>query len=203
MSILARGTSLLFATHNAGKVEEARALVEPFGVRLISAADLGLPVPEETESSFEGNACLKASAATALTGLSALADDSGLCVDALDGDPGVRTADWAEVPGGRDFGVAMERTHAALMERRALQPWTASFRCVLALSLPGKECQVFAGRVDGVLVWPIRGVLGHGYDPMFCPEGETRTLAEMSLAEKNRISHRARAFDLFIARCFT
>lgn len=203
MSLLERGSSLLFATHNAGKAEEARALLAPYGIRLISAADLELPVPEETESTFEGNAILKAAAATAITGLPALADDSGLCVEALDGDPGVRTADWAEVPGGRDFAVAMERTHAALMKRHAPQPWTASFRCVLALSLPGKECELFSGRVDGHLVWPVRGITGHGYDPMFLPVGATQTLGEMSLNEKNRVSHRARAFDLFLSRCFT
>ena len=203
MNVLAPGSTLLFATHNAGKVEEVRELLAPLGIEVVSAADLGLPVPEETEESFCGNARLKAISALRQTGLAALADDSGLCVDALDGAPGVRTADWAEGPNGRDFLLAMEKTHRLLLESGAAGPWSATFRCVLAFAAPGREVEYFDGRVDGVLVWPLRGALGHGYDPMFVPEAGTRTFAEMSHAEKNAVSHRARALAAFLARCFT
>lgn len=197
------GETLLFATHNAGKVEEMRALLAPLGVRVVSAADLGLDVPEETEASFEGNARLKALAASRATGLPALADDSGLCVDALGGAPGVRTADWAETGAGRDFLHAMTRTREALVAAGAVEPWTAAFHCVLAYASPGLECECYSGVVRGRLVWPLRGALGHGYDPMFVPEGRSETFAEMSAEEKNRISHRSRALASFLADRFT
>lgn len=195
--------TLLFATHNAGKVEEMRGLLAPFGVRLVSAAELGLDVPEETESSFEGNARLKALAACRATGLPALADDSGLCVDALGGAPGVRTADWAETPQGRDFLKAMVRTREMLIAAEAPQPWRAAFHCVLAYVEPGEACSFHAGIVQGSLVWPLRGALGHGYDPMFVPDGWSQTFAEMTAEEKNRISHRSRALQSFVRARFT
>lgn len=195
--------TLLFATHNAGKVEEMRALLGPVGVRVISAAELGLDVPEETEISFSGNARLKALAASARSGLPALADDSGLCVDALGGAPGVHTADWAETVHGRDFWQAMVRTHEALLKQGAAEPWLAEFVCVLAYAVPGESCSFFEGRVSGRLVWPIRGRLGHGYDPMFIPGGHDRTFAEMSPGEKNKISHRAQALNAFLEQRFT
>lgn len=197
------GETLLFATHNAGKVEEMRGLLAPYGVRVVSAAEMGLPVPEETEDSFDGNARVKAEAACRETGLPALADDSGLCVDGLGGAPGVWTADWAETPSGRDFLHAMTRTREALVAGRIPEPWLAAFHCVLAFAAPGSRCEFHRGVVRGRLVWPLRGALGHGYDPMFVPEGRTQTFAEMDAAEKNRISHRSLALASFVAGRFT
>lgn len=193
---------LVIATHNRGKLEEFRALL-PAGVVLTSAADHGLAEPAETESSFVGNARIKAHFAALATGLPALADDSGLCVDALDGAPGVYTADWAETPAGRDFRMAMDRTHAELVARGAVQPWTAAFHCTLVLAWPDGQDVVFTGQRPGVLVWPTRGAEGHGYDPMFQPEGHDLTFAEMPLTQKNALSHRALAVKAFVAACFT
>ncbi|MCC5986601.1 MAG: non-canonical purine NTP pyrophosphatase [Pararhodobacter sp.] len=192
------GTRLLVATHNAGKLEEMRALLAPLGLGVVSAGELGLDEPEETEDSFLGNARIKAHAAALATGLPALADDSGLEVAALDGAPGVRTADWAETPTGRDFGLAMRCTHAALVARGAAQPWRARFRCTLVLAWPDGREAVFEGSAVGQLVWPIRGAEGHGYDPMFLPDGESETFAEMSAASKNAISHRAQALAALV-----
>jgi XTP/dITP diphosphohydrolase len=199
---LSPGTELLVATHNAGKLEEFRELLAPRGITVRGAADFGLPEPAETESTFLGNARIKAHAAARTTNLPALADDSGLEVEALDGAPGVYTADWAETPGGRDFLHAMKRTHAALLERAALQPWRARFCCTLVLAFPDGRDHAFTGTAEGALVWPLRGALGHGYDPMFQPEGEVRTFAEMTHAEKNALSHRGRALDAFIGAAF-
>lgn len=190
---------LLIATHNAGKLEEFRELLAPLGIAVTSAAELGLAEPEETGTTFVENARIKALAAMRATGLPALADDSGLEVDALDGAPGVYTADWAEGPGGRDFLRAMTRTHAALLARGAAEPWTARFRCTLVMARTDGGEQVFEGTAEGRLVWPLRGAQGHGYDPMFEPEGRGRTFAEMSHAEKNVISHRGRALAAFLA----
>ena len=184
---------LLLATHNLGKAEEVRAILAPLGVTVLTNRDFGLGEPEETEATFEGNARIKARAAVAATGLAALADDSGLEVDGLDGAPGVRTADWAETGAGRDFGLAMRRTHDELTARGVAEPWTARFRCVMVLLRPDGSEVVADGRAEGRLTWPPRGVDGHGYDPVFVPEGETRTFAEMDPAEKNAISHRAAA----------
>lgn len=195
------GDTLLVATHNAGKLEEITGLLAPFGVSVISARDKDLPEPVETESTFVGNARIKAHAAAKATGLPALADDSGLEVAALNGAPGVYTADWAETPDGRDFVLAMEKTHAALLEVGADPPWKARFCCTLVLAWPDGNDVVFTGTVDGQLVWPRRGADGHGYDPMFRPEGYSETFAEMPFDQKNGISHRARAFDAFIAGC--
>jgi XTP/dITP diphosphohydrolase len=199
---LQTGERLLFATHNRGKVEEVAQLLAPFRVSVVSAADLGLPEPEETESTFVGNARIKARAASAASGLPALADDSGIEVLALGGAPGVHTADWATLPDGkRDFLMAMTRTRAELLSVGAAEPWRAAFRCTLVLARPDGNEQVFEGSVEGRLVWPLRGALGHGYDPMFLPNGHDRTFAEMTAEEKNRISHRARAFEKFVAVC--
>ena len=185
---------LLIATHNAGKMEEMRALFGPLGIEVVSAAEMGLGEPAETEESFVGNARIKARAAMEATGLPVLADDSGICVDSLDGAPGVHTADWAETPHGRDFMQAMTRTWSELDARDVPEPRTAQFRATLLLLTPDGQEQVFEGVAPGHLAWPPRGPLGHGYDPIFVPEGETRTYAEMTAAEKNAISHRARAF---------
>lgn len=191
-----RERKLLVATHNAGKLDEMRAMFAPHGIEVVGAAEVGLGEPAETEDSFVGNARLKARAAMQATGLPVLADDSGIAVEGLDGAPGVRTADWAETPNGRDFMQAMTRTWAELDARGVPEPRTAQFRATLLLMWPDGEEAVFEGVAPGRLVWPPRGTLGHGYDPMFVPDGDTRTYAEMSAAEKNRISHRARAFAL-------
>ena len=185
----------MIATHNAGKLQEMRLLLRPHGIEAIGAAELGLGIPPEIETTFVGNARLKARAAAEATSLPALADDSGLTVDGLDGAPGVRTADWAEGPDGRDYPAAMARIWTALDEREVPEPRLAQFRTVLVLAWPDGDESVFEGVAAGRLVWPMRGTLGHGYDPIFVADGESRTFAEMRPEEKNRISHRARAFQ--------
>lgn len=196
------GKRLVVATHNAGKFAEIAAMFAPYGVELVSAGELGLAEPAETETSFLGNARIKAQAAVAATGLPVLADDSGIEVEALGGAPGVYTADWAMVPGGRDFRHAMERTWGELEKVGAPCPRRARFRCVLVLAWPDGHEEHFEGRVEGQCVWPIRGEEGHGYDPMFQPDGFDLTLAEMTPEQKNEISHRADAFRKLIAACF-
>jgi XTP/dITP diphosphohydrolase len=196
------GGRLVVATHNRGKLEEIAALLAPYPVEVVSAADLGLPEPPETETSFLGNARIKAHAAARASGLPALADDSGIEVDALGGAPGVHTADWAETPTGRDFVRAMTRTWGELERAGAPYPRTARFRCTLVLAWPDGHEEVFEGRIDGHCVWPMRGDQGHGYDPMFQPDGHDVTLGQMDRWEKNRISHRADAFAKLVAACF-
>ena len=186
---------LLVATHNAGKLDEMRALFAPHGIEVVGAAEMGLAEPEETETSFVGNARIKAAAAVKATGLPALADDSGICIDGLDGAPGVHTADWAETGAGRDFMQAMTRAWTELDARGVPEPRTAQFRATFLLMWPDGHEEVFEGIAPGRLVWPVRGALGHGYDPMFVPDGHERTFAEMTAEEKNRISHRADAFE--------
>jgi XTP/dITP diphosphohydrolase len=193
---------LLFATHNAGKLEELQELFAPFGVEVVGAAEMNLPEPEETEDTFVGNARIKAHAAAQATGLPALSDDSGIMVDGLDGAPGVYTADWAETPNGRDFIMAMTKTNTLLEERNAPHPRTARFCATMVMAWPDGHDEVFAGEVEGILVWPMRGSIGHGYDPMFQPLGHTVTFAEMSHDAKNEISHRADAFRKLIDGCF-
>lgn len=198
---LRRGDRLVVATHNTGKLEEIGALLAPYGVAVTGAAELGLAEPDETEDSFVGNARIKAHAAAQATGFPALADDSGIEVAALGGAPGVHTADWAETPGGRDFGQAMARTWQALEAAGAPYPRRAAFRCTLVLAWPDGRDAVFEGRMDGQIVWPTRGTQGHGYDPIFQPDGFDQTFGEMDRWEKNRISHRADAFRRFVAGC--
>lgn len=196
------GDRLVVATHNRGKLYEIAALLAPFGVTLTSAADHGLPEPEETEETFIGNARIKAHAAARATGLPALADDSGIEVEALGGAPGVHTADWAETPDGRDFALAMRRTWDALNAVNAPEPRRARFRCTLVLAWPDGHDEVFEGAMPGRIVWPGRGTQGHGYDPIFQPDGHDVTFGEMDRWEKNRISHRADAFRKLVAGCF-
>ena len=191
---------LLVATHNAGKLEEMRALFSPHGIEVVGAAEMGLEEPVETETSFLGNARIKARAAMEATGLPVLADDSGITVDGLDGAPGVHTADWAETGNGRDFMQAMTRTWTELEARGVPEPRTAQFRATLLMLWPDGHEEVFEGVAPGRLVWPPRGQLGHGYDPMFVPAGGERTYAELPAGEKNAISHRARAFDKLKAK---
>ncbi len=196
------GAALVVATHNHGKLEEIAALLAPFGVSLTSNADHGLPEPEETETTFAGNARIKAHAAARATGLPALADDSGIVIDALGGAPGVQTADWAETPQGRDFVLAMTRVWRELEAAGAAEPRRATFCCTLVLAWPDGHDEGFEGKMPGRIVWPMRGDLGHGYDPIFQPDGHDVTFGEMDRWEKNRISHRADAFTKLVAGCF-
>lgn len=197
------GKHLLVATHNRGKLEEIAKLMEPFGIAVTSAADHGLPEPAETEATFVGNARIKAHAAAKATSLPALADDSGIMVEALGGAPGVYTADWAETPHGRDFAMAMARTWAELEAVQAPLPRRAQFCCTLVLAWPDGYDEVFAGQMPGQIVWPGRGDQGHGYDPIFQPDGHVLTFGEMDRWQKNEISHRADAFRKLVAGCFT
>jgi len=196
------GKELVIATHNLGKLEEIADLLSPYGVTLTSNADHGLPEPDETETTFVGNARIKAHAAAKATGLPALADDSGLMIDGLGGAPGVYTADWAETPNGRDFGMAMQRAWDELEAVDAPAPRTAQFCCTLVLAWPDGHDEVFPGLMPGQIVWPARGDQGHGYDPIFQPEGYAVTFGEMDRWEKNKISHRADAFAKLLAGCF-
>ena len=193
------GPELVLASHNQGKIDEMRALLDPHGIKLSSAADHGLPEPEETGTTFVENARIKAHAAVAATGLPALSDDSGIEIDALGGAPGVYTADWAETPNGRDFVMAMTRTHDELEKLGAPHPRTARFCCTLVLAWPDGHDEVFPGVMPGQVTWPMRGDQGHGYDPIFVPDGYDITFGEMDRWEKNKISHRARAVALLEA----
>ena len=197
-----RESRLLIATHNPGKLEEIAHLIEPFGVSLTSAGAMGLSVPEETGTSFVENATLKARHAARISELPSLADDSGLEVAALDDAPGVYTADWAETPKGRDFAKAMQRVQDALEAIGAEEPRRARFRCTLVLSWPDGHDEVFEGVAHGRIVWPGRGTQGHGYDPIFQPDGYEQTYGEMDRWAKNRISHRADAFNKLLEGCF-
>ena len=187
---------LVVASHNPGKVTEIADLVAPHGVTAVSAGELGLPEPEETGTSFRENARIKSTAAAEAAQAPALADDSGLVVASLGGDPGIHSARWAGP--GRDFALAMERVERALegkADRRA------TFVCALSLAWPDGQVEDFEGRVDGTLVWPPRGTRGFGYDPMFLPDGHEETFGEMEPAEKHAISHRARAFARLVDAC--
>jgi XTP/dITP diphosphohydrolase len=191
---------LVVASHNEGKVREIRELLAPYGVETVSAAELDLPEPDEIGVNFIENADLKARQAADLSGLPALADDSGLCVEALGDRPGIFSARWAEAAdGSRDFARGMRRIEEELA---ALPPDTsrdAHFVCALALVWPDGGAEWFEGRVEGTLVWPPRGEHGFGYDPMFLPLGREETFGEMDPAEKHRISHRADAFRKLVA----
>lgn len=206
---------IVIATHNDGKVREINELLAPFGIEAVSAGELGLPEPVEDGASFEENAAIKASSAAGSSGLPALADDSGICVDALDGAPGIYTADWAEKPdgSGRDFDWAMEKLENELVKVGATETSqrSAKFVAVLCLCWPDGEKENFRGEVTGQIVWPPRGTKGFGYDPVFLPEGHTRTFGEMEADEKHGwdhqsgrsgLSHRARAFERFARRFF-
>ena len=196
------GGRLVVATHNNGKLEEISKLLDPYGVDVTSAGALGLAEPAETEETFLGNARIKAHAAAQATGLVALADDSGIEVEALGGAPGVHTADWAETPSGRDFTIAMTRTWDALEAISALEPRRARFCCTLVLAWPDGHDEVFEGSISGRVVWPMRGDGGHGYDPIFQPDGSELTFGEMDRWQKNEKSHRAAAFRKLVSACF-
>lgn len=198
---------LVIASHNAGKVREMRALLEPFGIQPVSAGDLGLPEPEETGTTFAENASLKAHASAQGSGLPALADDSGLCVTALNGAPGVYTADWAERQAyeggpGRDWYMAMGKVEGKLAELGPEVDRSGYFICTLALAWPDGHAEVFEGRVHGTLAWPPRGTLGFGYDPVFVPLGHAQSFAELDPVEKHAMSHRADAFAKLVKAVF-
>ena len=196
------GQKILIATHNKGKLEEFREILGVYGVDVISAGELGLDEPEETENTFEGNARIKAKAAMLATGIITISDDSGLCVDALNGDPGVYTADWAGPT--RDWMMAMRTVEEKLQGAGAtdVSQRSAAFMCTLCVLWPDGEEKFFVGRVPGHLSWPPRGALGHGYDPVFVPQGETLTFGEMTHEHKNSLSHRARAVELLLRELF-
>ncbi len=191
------GDELLIATHNQGKAKEIAELLSPYVAKFSTAGELGLPEPEETGSTFAENACLKALAAAKESGRVCLADDSGLAVNALNGDPGIYSARW----GGerKDFNLAMKKVHEALGDATDR---SAYFVCVLALGWPDGHTEVFEGRVNGQIVWPMRGDKGFGYDPVFQADGYDITFAEMNPTDKHAISHRAAAFDLLLRDCF-
>lgn len=193
------GGKLVVASHNPGKVREIDALLRPLSADVVSAAELGLAEPEETGKTFAENACLKARAAAAASGLPALADDSGLAVPALGGDPGIYSARWAGPD--KDFALAMEKVEKALKETGS-EDRTAYFVCVLALAWPDGHCEEFEGRVYGGLVWPPRGENGFGYDPVFQPDGFDSTFGEMDPSDKHAMSHRAAAFSQLTDACF-
>jgi XTP/dITP diphosphohydrolase len=194
---LARGETLVLASHNPGKLREIEALLTPHGVMVVSAGARGLPEPIEDAPDFAGNARIKALAAATATGLPALSDDSGFCVAALGGAPGVLSARWAGP--AKDFAAAMAKVNADIGVDTDRRAW---FIAALCLAWPDGHTQTFLGRIDGEAVWPPRGDKGFGYDPMFVPAGMTETFGEMDPDEKHAISHRARAFAQMVASCF-
>jgi XTP/dITP diphosphohydrolase len=194
---------LVIASHNKGKLREIGELLAPYGIEMVSAGDLDVPEPEETGTSFAANAELKARFSADLTGLPALSDDSGLCVEALNGAPGIFSARWAELPdGSRDFGEAMKRVHDRLVAQGPAAGRDAHFVCALSVCWPDGHVETFEGRVDGLLVWPPRGAKGFGYDPIFQPLGHDVTFAEMDPDAKHAMSHRADAFAKLTAALF-
>lgn len=205
---LARGSKLVIATHNEGKLKEFKVLFEPFGLELVSAGELGLPEPEETGATFIENARLKAHAAASASGIVSMADDSGLCVDALDGKPGIHTARWAGP--NRDFDVGMARVEGELNMVGAKTPAQrkGSFNATLCLALPDGQDMIFAGKANGTLVWPPIGDLGFGFDPTFMPDGFDITFGQMPAHKKHSwtpgkpgLSHRAKAFAQMVEVC--
>ncbi|MBB6486451.1 RdgB/HAM1 family non-canonical purine NTP pyrophosphatase [Rhizobium lusitanum] len=204
--------TIVVASHNAGKIREIQDLIGPFGFTAKSAAELNFIEPDETGTTFEENATIKALASAQAAGLPALSDDSGLVIDALGGDPGVYTANWAETADGtRDFAMAMQKVETALERAGAISPEsrTARFVSVLCLAWPDGHTELFRGEVEGTVVWPPRGTQGFGYDPVFKPEGYDTTFGEMSADQKHgwkhgdshALSHRARAFKIFVETC--
>lgn len=204
--------TIVVASHNAGKIREIADLIGPFGFSAKSAAELQFEEPDETGTTFEENAAIKALASAKASGLPSLSDDSGIVIDALDGAPGVYTANWAErEDGSRDFAMAMQKVETALEERGATtaDKRTCRFVSVLCLAWPDGHTEMFRGEVEGTVAWPPRGTEGFGYDPIFQPEGYDQTFGEMSAEEKHgwkpgepqALSHRARAFKIFVETC--
>lgn len=193
---------IVLASHNAGKLREIAALLDPFGINVVSAGSLGFDEPEETEDNFAGNARIKAHYAAELSGFPALSDDSGITVDGLNGAPGVYTADWAETENGRDFEMAMTKVWTLLEEKNTKFPRTAAFNCTLCLAWPDGHDEIFEGKVEGTVVWPMRGKNGFGFDPVFQPLGHSETFGEMDPQQKHDMSHRADAFAKLVSGCF-
>ena len=193
---------IVIATHNKGKLEEFAQLLKPHGVTIFSAGGLGLTEPEETEDNFRGNARIKALFAMTHSGLIAISDDSGLCVDALNGEPGVYTADWAGPT--RDWNMAMRNVEEKLQSGGATTPAQrkGQFKCTLCVMWPDGHEKFYEGVAHGQLVWPPRGLLGHGYDPVFVPDGQDQTFAEMTHAKKNSLSHRGLALTKLLHDLF-
>jgi non-canonical purine NTP pyrophosphatase (RdgB/HAM1 family) len=194
---LAAGQKLVLASHNKGKLREIEALLRPLGIAVVSAGALGLPEPEEDAPDFAGNARIKAVAAATASGLPALSDDSGFCVAALGGAPGVLSARWAGP--AKDFAVAMASVHERIGDNPDRRAW---FIAALCLAWPAGHTETFLGRIDGAVVWPPRGDRGFGYDPMFVPAGAQQTFGEMDADAKHAVSHRARAFAQVLTSCF-
>mgnify|MGYP001214982980 CR=1 FL=1 len=195
--------SLVLASHNKGKIEEISKLLSEYKLNLKSPLDFNLSEPAETETTFLGNARIKAHYAAQNTNLPSLADDSGIEVDALNGEPGVYTADWAETEKGRNFGYAMEKLWSEIQKKPEIsKPYKAQFCCTLVMAWPDGHDEVFEGVIEGQLIWPIRGHNGHGFDPMFQPTGYNNTFGEMNRWKKNKISHRGLAFTKLIKNCF-
>jgi XTP/dITP diphosphohydrolase len=194
---LVRGGKLVLASHNKGKLREIEALLSPLGIEVVSAGELGLAEPAEDAPDFAGNARIKAVAAAAVSGLPALSDDSGFCVAALGGAPGVFSARWAGP--AKDFAVAMATVHERIGDNPDRRAW---FIAALCLAWPDGHTETFLGRIDGTVVWPPRGDKGFGYDPMFVPAGAQQTFGEMDADEKHAVSHRARAFAQVLTSCF-
>jgi non-canonical purine NTP pyrophosphatase (RdgB/HAM1 family) len=194
---LARGQKLVLASHNPGKLREIEALLDPLGIEVVSAGALGLPEPEENAPDFAGNARIKAVAAATASGLPALSDDSGFCVAALNGAPGVHSARWAGP--ARDFALAMATVNERIADNPDKRAW---FIAALCLAWPDGHTETFLGRIDGAVVWPPRGDNGFGYDPMFVPAGLRETFGEMDAGAKHAVSHRARAFAQVLTSCF-
>jgi XTP/dITP diphosphohydrolase len=194
---LARGQQLVLASHNPGKLREFESLLQPLGIEVVSAGTLGLPEPEETAPDFAGNARIKALASATASGLPALSDDSGFCVAALHGDPGVLSARWAGP--GKDFAAAMAAVNQRIGDNPDRRAW---FIAALCLAWPDGHSETFVGRIDGSVVWPPRGDRGFGYDPMFVPRGGQLTFGEMHPDDKHAVSHRARAFAQVLVSCF-
>jgi XTP/dITP diphosphohydrolase len=194
---LAPDRRLVLASHNKGKLREIEALLRPLGIEVVSAGALGLPEPAEDAPDFAGNARIKALAAAVATGMPALSDDSGFCVAALDGAPGVYSARWAGA--AKDFGQAMALVHERIGDNPDRRAW---FVAALCLAWPDGHTETFLGRVDGEVVWPPRGEKGFGYDPMFVPAGSGRTFGEIDPEQKHAVSHRARAFAQLLTSCF-
>lgn len=204
--------TIVVASHNKGKITEIADLIGPLGFSAKSAAELNFAEPDETGTTFEENAAIKALASAQASGLPSLSDDSGLVIDALDGNPGVYTANWAETADGtRDFDMAMQKVEDALQERGATEPSarTCRFVSVLCLAWPDGHTEFFRGEIEGTVAWPPRGASGFGYDPIFQPEGHETTFGEMTAEQKHgwkpgdaqALSHRARAFKTFVETC--
>ena len=190
---------LLIATHNSGKLEEFKYLLKDLDLKILSSKDLNLNEPKETENTFIGNARIKSKISCLQSNLPSLADDSGLQVHALENKPGVYTADWAFTENGRDFKKAMYRVWNELSKTKKPGPFTANFICTLVLNFPNGNEEIFEGSVNGIITWPMRGMDGHGYDPIFVPDGYKKTFGEMKNSEKNKISHRSIALKKFIS----